>query len=67
MSKPRIAKVLSLPVSREPTLCEPTLCKALTADVVILGVDFRSRRQERIYDADKIWSGEHTVLDYTEI
>lgn len=62
MSKPLIAKVLSLPVSREPTLC-----KVLTADVVILGVDFRSRRQERIYDADKIWSGEHTVLDYTEI
>lgn len=67
MSKPLVAKVLSLPVSREPTLCEPTLCKALTADVVILGVDFRSRSQERIYDADKIWSGEHTVLDYTEI
>lgn len=62
MSKPLIAKVPSLPVSRETTLCE-----ALTADVVILGVDFRSRRQERIYDADKIWSGEHTVLDYTEI
>lgn len=62
MSKPLIAKVLSLPVSRETTVC-----KALTASVVILGVDFRSRRQERIYDADKIWSGEHTTLDYTEI
>ena len=34
---------------------------------VILGIDFRSKRRERIYDADKIWSGEHTILDYTEI
>lgn len=62
MSKSLIAEVLSPPVSRETTLC-----KALTTDVVVLGVDFRSRRRERIYDADKIWSGEHTMLDYTEI
>jgi hypothetical protein len=34
---------------------------------IILGIDFRSKRCERIYDADKIWSGEHTILDYTEI
>lgn len=34
---------------------------------IILGIDFRSKRRERIYDADMIWSGEHTVLDYTEI
>ncbi|MGY4476919.1 hypothetical protein ACVILL_004333 [Bradyrhizobium sp. USDA 3364] len=34
---------------------------------IILGIDFRSKRRERIYDADLVWSGEHTVLDYTEI
>ena len=34
---------------------------------IILGTDFRSKRRERIYDADMVWSGEHTVLDYTEI
>jgi hypothetical protein len=34
---------------------------------IILGIDFRSKRRERIYDADKVWSGEHTILDYTEI
>lgn len=62
MSKPLIAEILSLPVSRETTVC-----KALTADAVVRGVDFRSRRRERVYDADKIWSGEHTMLDYTEI
>jgi hypothetical protein len=34
---------------------------------IIVGIDFRSKRRERIYDADKVWSGEHTILDYTEI
>ncbi|KRR21049.1 hypothetical protein CQ13_31305 [Bradyrhizobium retamae] len=34
---------------------------------VIFGIDLRSKRRERIYDADKVWSGEHTILDYTEI
>lgn len=34
---------------------------------VILGVDFKSKRRGRIYDANKIWSGEHTILDYTEL
>ena len=34
---------------------------------IVLGVDFKSKRRERIYDADKVWSGEHTILDYTEI
>lgn len=33
---------------------------------IILGINFRSKRRERIYDADKVWSGEHTILDYTE-
>ncbi|WP_426423943.1 hypothetical protein [Bradyrhizobium genosp. A] len=62
ISKPLIGEILSLPVGPETTVC-----KALTADVVIRGVDFRPRRRERIYDADKIWSGDHTMLDYTEI
>lgn len=62
MSKPLIAEILSLPVSRETTVC-----KALATDAVIHGVDFRPKRRERIYDADKIWSGDHTMLDYTEI
>jgi hypothetical protein len=34
---------------------------------IILGINFRSKRRERIYDADKVWSGEHTILDYTEV
>ena len=34
---------------------------------IILGIKFRSKGRERIYDADKIWSGEHTILDCTEI
>jgi hypothetical protein len=34
---------------------------------IILGIDFRSKRRERVYDAEKVWSGEHTILDYTEI
>ena len=35
--------------------------------VVVLGTDFRSKRRERVYDADTVWSGEHTFMDYTEI
>ncbi len=58
MTKPEVAKV----PNREPIACE-----SLPMGVVVLGIDFRSRRRERIYDADKIWSGDHTVLDYTEI
>jgi hypothetical protein len=34
---------------------------------IIRGIDFRSKRRERIYDADKVWSGEHTIQHYTEI
>ncbi|NPU09765.1 hypothetical protein HL666_03200 [Bradyrhizobium sp. 83002] len=29
--------------------------------------DFRPKRGERIYDPDKIWSGEHTARNYTEL
>lgn len=62
MPKPQIAEDPRLPADRETTPCE-----ALTAGVVVLGIDFRWRRRERIYDSDKVWSGEHTILDYTEI
>lgn len=58
MTKPEVAEV----PNREPIACE-----ALPMGVVVLGIDFRSKRRERVYDADKIWSGDHTVLDYTEI
>ena len=43
---------------REATACE---------GVVVLGRDFKSGRRERVYDADKVWSGEHAIRDYTEI
>lgn len=59
MTKPKIAEDASVPDIR--------VCEASTPGVVVLRVDFRSRRRERVYDADKIWSGEHTILDYTEI
>lgn len=59
MTKPKIAEDSSVPDIR--------VCEASTPGVVVLRVDFRSRRRERVYDADKIWSGEHTILDYTEI
>ncbi|MBH5384755.1 hypothetical protein [Bradyrhizobium diversitatis] len=59
MTKPQIAEDRSGPDKR--------VCEAVNAGVVVLGVNFRSRRRERVYDADKIWSGEHTNLDYTEI
>lgn len=62
MSKPQIAEAPNLPVGHETTRCE-----ALTTGVVIFGIDFRSNCRERIYDADKVWSGEHTIRDYTEI
>lgn len=61
MSRRQIARDPSLPASRETELCD------MTTGVVVLGIDFRSKCRERVYDADKIWSGEHTVLDYTEI
>ncbi|MGY4303004.1 hypothetical protein ACVIJ6_000247 [Bradyrhizobium sp. USDA 4369] len=34
---------------------------------VVRGIDFRSKRRERIYDPDKIWSGEHTMQDFIEV
>jgi hypothetical protein len=62
MTGPRIAKDPGLLVNRKTIVCQ-----ALTVGVVVCGTDFKSNRRERIYDADKIWSGEHTILDYSEI
>ena len=62
MTKHQVAKDPSPPANTEPTVCQP-----LTRGVIVLGTDFKSRRHERVYDADKIWSGEHTILDYTEV
>ena len=61
MTKPQIAGDPVLSVDPETAVCE-----ALTMGVVVFGMDFRSRRRERVYDADKVWSGEHTSRDYTE-
>jgi hypothetical protein len=62
MTKPQIAEDPDPAVNRETIACE-----ALTMGVVVLGIDFRSKRRERVYDADKVWSGEHSTRDYTEI
>ena len=62
MTKPQIAGDPVLSVNSETAACE-----ALTMGVVVVGMDFRSRRRERVYDADMVWSGEHTIRDYTEI
>jgi hypothetical protein len=62
MTKPQIAEVPDPAIGPETIACEP-----MTMGVVVLGTDFRSKRRERVYDADKVWSGEHTILDYTEI
>jgi hypothetical protein len=62
MTKPQIAE--SRDSADRP---EPIACEALTRGIVVLGTDFRSKRRERVYDADKVWSGEHAIRDYTEI
>jgi hypothetical protein len=62
MTKPQIAEDPDPAINRETIACE-----AMTVRVVVLGIDFRSKRRERVYDAEKVWSGEHTIRDYTEI
>lgn len=62
MTKPQVAEDPSPPANREPTICQ-----ALPMGVIVRGIDFKSKRRERVYDADKIWSGEHTIADYSEI
>lgn len=60
MTKPQIAKGPDSPVNRETKVRE-------ALGLIVLGTTFRSKRRERVYDADKVWSGEHTIRDYTEI
>jgi hypothetical protein len=60
MTKPQIAEDLDPPINGETIVCK-------ASGLIVLGTDFRSRRRERVYDADKVWSGEHTIRDYTEI
>lgn len=62
MTRLQPAEDSSSPSDRERAVCQGSLSGG-----VVLRIDFRSRLPERIYDADKIWSGEHTLLDYTEI
>jgi hypothetical protein len=60
MTKPQIAEDPDPPINRE-TIIPRALGR------IVLRTDFRSKRRERVYDADKVWSGEHTIRDYTEI
>lgn len=62
MTGPKIAEDPGLLVNRKAAARQ-----ALTGGVVVVGTDFRSSRRERIYDADRVWSGEHTIQDYTEV
>lgn len=53
---------------RNPSANRETIAgEDLTLTVVVLGTNFRFKHRERVYDADKVWSGEHTVRDFTEI
>lgn len=62
MTKSQIAENHTLLSDRKIALCETS-----AGGVVVHGIDFGSKSRERVYNADKVWSGEHTILDYTEI
>lgn len=61
MTGPKIAEDPSHLISRKTTASQAS------TGVVVIGTDFRSDGRERIYDADRVWSGEHTIRDYTEV
>jgi len=69
MTKLQIARDAHLPVPVPSELLngEETVLKPSATGEIVFGVNFNTKRRERIYDADKVWSGEHTILDYTEI
>jgi len=69
MTKLQIGRDAHLPVSIPSELLnrEETVLKPSAPGEIVFGVNFNTKRRERIYDADKVWSGEHTILDYTEI
>jgi hypothetical protein len=60
MTKPQIAEDPDPPVNRGTIVRK-------ASGLIVLGTNFRSKSRERVYDADKVWSGEHTIRDYTEI
>jgi hypothetical protein len=68
MTKLQIGRDSRFPVSvLSGFLYRETVREASATGTVVYGINFGSKRRERVYDADKVWSGEHTVLDYTEI
>jgi hypothetical protein len=69
MTKLQIGRGSHLPVSVLSGFLhrETAVREASATGEVVHGINFRSKRRERVYDADKVWSGEHTILDYTEI
>jgi hypothetical protein len=62
MTKPLLVEGPGLLADRELTGRQGS-----PSGVIVLGTNFKSRRRERTYDADKIWSGEHTIADYSEL
>jgi hypothetical protein len=62
MTKLQLAEGPGLLADREPTVCQASMTR-----VIVRGTNFKSKRRERTYDADKIWSGEHTIADYSEL
>jgi ketopantoate hydroxymethyltransferase len=69
MTKLQIGRDSHLPVSilSEFSHQEKAVREASATGEIVLGMNFKSKRRERVYDADKVWSGEHTIQDYTEI
>ncbi len=69
MTKLRIGGDVHLPgsVPSELPNRKETVREFSATGKIVFGVNFNTKRHERIYDADKIWSGEHTILDYAEI
>ncbi|WP_024508124.1 hypothetical protein [Bradyrhizobium sp. ARR65] len=69
MTKLQIGRDSDLPVSTPSGYLYggKTVRDTSATGEIVLGINFRSKRRERVYDADKVWSGEHTILDYTEI
>lgn len=69
MAKLQIGRDSHLPVSVPSGYLgdEKTVRETSATGEIVLGINFKSKRRERVYDADKVWSGEQTILDYTEI
>jgi hypothetical protein len=59
-------EIIRSPSTVRPEMPSDRRAPVRTAGDVVRVVDFRSKRRERIYDPEKIWSGEHSARDYTE-